>query len=47
MSYLAEDPTPIERVLGLISLGAATIRSVEELLPELPDSSATSKDPDE
>ena len=46
-NWLAKKTAPIERVLGLISLGASTIRNVEELLPEQPDYPSPSEEPDE
>jgi len=46
-NWVTKKTASIERVLGLISLGASTIRSVQELLPESPDDPSTSKEPDE
>jgi polysaccharide biosynthesis/export protein len=46
-NWLTKTTAPIERVLGVISLGAATIRTVKELFPESPDHPGTSKDPDD
>jgi protein involved in polysaccharide export with SLBB domain len=46
-SWVTKKTAPIERVLGLISLGASTVRSVESLWPKSPDDPPTREEPDE
>lgn len=38
-NWLSKKTAPVERVLGLISLGAATVESIEKLLPDRPKDS--------
>jgi polysaccharide export outer membrane protein len=44
-NWVAKKTTSIERVLGLISLGAATVESIEKLWPESPDYPSKNKAP--
>jgi polysaccharide export outer membrane protein len=46
-NWLTNKTASIERVLGLISLGASAIGQVEKLMPESPDNPSPSKEPDE
>ena len=46
-NWLAKKTAPIERVLGVISLGASTIENVERLLPKSSDDPSTDEETDE